>query len=199
MTRVHLLLAVALALPAQVAVGEPLELKLLCADRQSWTIRESTTLQGCLESERSLGAKPIASPRSSIKDIHPKLEIRFKAARAAARTQGITLYIASGYRTLERQAYLFAQAIKKYGSETEAARWVLPPYVSHHPLGLAIDVNYPNDRKGAKWLDRNGSRFGLCRTFDNEWWHFEAPIAPGERCPPRMKDARDLLPAKEVN
>jgi D-alanyl-D-alanine dipeptidase len=26
---------------------------------------------------------------------------------------------------------------------------------------------------GARWLDRHGDEYGLYRTFDNEWWHFE--------------------------
>ncbi|MFN9960374.1 MAG: D-alanyl-D-alanine carboxypeptidase family protein, partial [bacterium] len=65
------------------------------------------------------------------------------------------------------------QAIKKYGSYTKAAKWVAPPEYSHHPLGLAIDVNYPNDQKSAKWLELNGYKFGLCRIFKNEWWHFD--------------------------
>lgn len=192
--RLPLILVILAHLVAPIgATAETLPKDLLCAKQGVWTIRLSNTLDGCRTNERSLGAKAIITPRTPVTGIHPKLEVRFKAARAAASLAGVNLYIASGYRTQARQQYLFEEAIKKYGSETEAARWVLPPYLSHHPLGLAIDVNYPNDPKGAKWLERNGSRFGLCRIFDNEWWHFEAPIAPGGICPPRMKDASELM------
>lgn len=193
MIRLRFVLVVTLLIHPVDAMASSPASDLLCAKKGTWTIRQSTTSDGCLATERSLGAKAIIAPRNPIDGIHPKLEVRFKAARAAAKLAGVNIYIASGYRTLERQTFLFDEAIKRYGSETEAARWVLPPYVSHHPLGLAIDVNYPNDRKGAKWLERNGSRFGLCRIFDNEWWHFEAPIAPGGKCPPRMKDASELI------
>ncbi len=31
----------------------------------------------------------------------------------------------------------------------EAAKWVLPPQFSHHPQGLAIDVNYPDGSQPA--------------------------------------------------
>lgn len=196
MIRLHLLLTAALVGFPFGAQAETVPIELHCVERGTWKIRISNTSDGCLATERSLGAKAITTPRKPVNGIHPRLELRFKAAQAAAKSVGVNLYIASGYRTLERQAFLFEEAVKKYGSETEAARWVLPPYVSNHPLGLAIDVNYPNDRKGAKWLDRNGSRFGLCRTFENEWWHFEAPIAPGQTCPPRMKDARELINKK---
>jgi len=166
---------------------------LLCADAKTFVTRVVDASQGCSDSERSLGRSAITEPKQPVSGLHPKLSLRFKVAKAAAAKSGITLYIASGYRSTERQRYLFDKAIKKYGSETEAAKWVLPPYISHHPLGLAIDVNYPADPKGAKWLERNGWRFGLCRIFDNEWWHFEAPIAPGEKCPPRMANASELL------
>jgi hypothetical protein len=53
------------------------------------------------------------------------------------------------------------------------------------------------DPAGALWLERNGWRFGLCRVYANEWWHFEGVIAPGERCPALAPDARvDLEPAQ---
>jgi hypothetical protein len=26
---------------------------------------------------------------------------------------------------------------------------------------------------GARWLERHGYRYGLRRTVDHEWWHFE--------------------------
>jgi hypothetical protein len=84
---------------------------------------------------------------------------------------------------------LFDREVAIRGSETEAAKWVLPPQFSHHPQGLAIDVNYPGVKAGAYWLETNGSRFGLCRVYDNEWWHFEGVIAPGERCPAMAANA----------
>lgn len=116
-------------------------------------------------------------------DIHPLLRQRFVVASAFARSEGIKLEITSGFRSLERQQFLFAREVARRGSQREAAKWVLPPRDSHHPQGLAIDINYPNDRVAAKWLDINGWRFGLCRVYANEWWHFEAVSAPGEACP----------------
>ena len=115
--------------------------------------------------------------------LHPLLAARFSVAQSFARADGVTLYITSGFRSLDRQEILFQEAVRKYGSETEAAKWVLPPQFSNHPKGLAIDVNYPGDKAGAYWLEMNGSRFGLCRVYANEWWHFEGVIAPGQACP----------------
>ena len=162
---------------------------LSCAKKTNYTIRISNVIKGCEKTEVSLGAGAI--PRSLIRpnQIDKQLMNRFKAAQAAAKKDGQTIYIASGFRTLSRQTTLFAQAIKKYGTAAEASKWVLPPLVSHHPWGVAIDVNYPDDPVGAGWLEINGSKFGLCRVFKNEWWHFEPVIAPGWKCPGLVPDA----------
>ena len=162
---------------------------LSCAKKTNYTIRISNVIKGCEKTEVSLGAGAI--PRSLIRpnQIDKQLMNRFKAAQAAAKKDGQTIYIASGFRTLSRQTTLFAQAIKKYGTAAEASKWVAPPLVSHHPWGVAIDVNYPDDPVGAGWLEINGHKFGLCRIFDNEWWHFEPVIAPGWKCPALVPDA----------
>jgi hypothetical protein len=166
---------------------------LLCADRITLELRATDTAAGCLENERSLGSTPITKAKKDPVALHPKVKLRFDVAQREASKVGVALYIASGFRSIDRQKFLFERAIKKYGTETEAAKWVLPPYISHHPMGLAIDVNYPNDPTGAAWLEKNGWKFGLCRVFDNEWWHFEATTAPGSTCPARLPNALALL------
>ena len=169
---------------------------LTCFEPQSATLRVTTADQ-CFEPLISLGNSALtesATAEGEINSLHPMLQARFDAAQIAAQREGVHLYITSGYRNRDRQAALFADAIKKYGSESAAAKWVLPPQYSHHPHGLAIDVNYPRDRPGALWLDKNGSRFGLCRVYANEWWHFEGVIAPGERCPALAANALVDIP-----
>ena len=162
---------------------------LSCAKKTTYVIRISNVIKGCEKTEYSLGAGAI--PRSLIRPsaIDKQLMYRFKAAQAAAKKDGQVLYIASGFRILSRQKTLFAQAIKKYGSAGEASKWVAPPLVSHHPWGVAIDVNYPDEPVAAGWLEINGAKFGLCRVFENEWWHFEPVIAPGWKCPALVPDA----------
>jgi D-alanyl-D-alanine carboxypeptidase len=189
---VNLLIALFLTLSQALGVGDGSK-PLLCVDRLTFDLRESVTKTGCLDSERSLGANAITKPKQSPTTLHPKVKLRFEVARRAALTEGVNLYIASGYRTVERQKFLFERAIKRYGSVSEATKWVLPPYLSNHPLGLAIDINYPDDPLGARWLEINGYRYGLCRVFDNEWWHFEASTPPGKSCPPRLKNAGKVL------
>jgi len=162
---------------------------LQCMNKKTLSLRVSNVIKGCEKTEVSLGAGAI--PHSLIRPtaIDKQLMYRFKAAQAAAKKDGQALYIASGFRSLERQKVLFAQAVKKYGSKKVASKWVAPPLISHHPWGVAIDVNYPNEPVGAGWLEVNGSKFGLCRVFENEWWHFEPVIAPGWKCPALVPDA----------
>ena len=162
---------------------------LQCMNKKTFDLRVSNVIKGCEKTEVSLGAGAI--PHSLIRPtaLDKQLTYRFKAAQAAAKKDGQKIYIVSGFRSLERQKVLFAQAVKKYGNEKVASRWVAPPLISHHPWGVAIDVNYPDEPVGAGWLEVNGSKFGLCRVFENEWWHFEPVIAPGWKCPALVPDA----------
>lgn len=118
--------------------------------------------------------------------LDPLLAIAYTLAENQAHTQGVPLSITSGYRTPAEQQQLWDEGIATYGSPDAARRWVLPPAESTHVSGRAIDVG-PID--GARWLEANGNRWGLCRRFDNEWWHFELATIPGMVCPPLRPDA----------
>ena len=175
----------------EIALDSTIPPTLTCFEPVSATLRVTTADQ-CALPLVLLGNSPLTESVTAdgvVVALHPLLQARFDSAQIAASREGVHLYITSGFRDETRQAVLFANAITKYGSETEAAKWVLPPQFSHHPHGLAIDVNYPGDRPGAEWLERNGARFGLCRVYANEWWHFEGVIAPGESCPEMAANA----------
>lgn len=158
---------------------------IICFDvdsRITITLTEST----CPLDFLFLGAGPlteITDVSGGAAELHPLLATRFSVAQSFARADGVELSLTSGFRSLTRQQMLFDREVVIRGSESEAAKWVLPPKSSNHPRGLAIDVNYPNGRAEALWLERNGSRFGLCRVYANEWWHFEGVISPGQACP----------------
>ena len=160
-----------------------------CMNKKTKELRISNVIKGCEKTELSLGAGAISRSLIRPSAVDKQLMYRFKAAQAAAKKDGQIIYIVSGYRTLSRQKTLFANAVRKYGSVAEASKWVAPPLVSHHPWGTAIDVNYPDEPVGAGWLEVHGSKFGLCRVFENEWWHFEPVIAPGWKCPALVPDA----------
>ena len=148
---------------------------------------------GCVVGEdQPLGETEIIEGTKRPKEINPLVLARFLSAQAAAKELGIELSIDSGYRSLEKQNYLYQRAIKTYKSADEAIKWVLPENLSRHPWGLALDVNLNHDKSGASWLEANGATFGLCRVYVNEWWHFEPLTAPGGICPPLLPDASQV-------
>ncbi|KXO87941.1 peptidase M15 [Tsukamurella pulmonis] len=118
--------------------------------------------------------------------LDPALANAYSAAYRSAAASGVVLRITSGARSWSQQQWLWEDGIARYGSPDAARRWVLPPGESTHVTGAAIDVG---PWEGAAWLQANGNRWGLCRTFDNEWWHFERVTAPGGACPPTVPDA----------
>jgi D-alanyl-D-alanine carboxypeptidase len=142
--------------------------------------------------DEALGQSEITEGLERPSDLHPQLLARFHSAQAAAKLEGIELKIDSGYRTIETQNNLYHQAIKEHKTPEEAIKWVLPGDLSRHPWGLALDVNLHHEKSGASWLEANGATFGLCRVYENEWWHFEPLIAPGGICPPLLPDASHL-------
>lgn len=116
-----------------------------------------------------------------LEGLQPKVRASFEAARDAAAAQGVTIEVVSAHRDAATQQQLYDQAIARYGSAAEARKWVLPPGESEHVKGGAIDVA---PWAAAQWLETNGVRFGLCRRYANEWWHFERLAGPkGSRCP----------------
>jgi hypothetical protein len=161
---------------------------LWCFDSEAGSLWRSVVKEGC-GSDESLGAGKISAPLTEVTDLNINVKNRFLAAQSEAKKEGINLVITSGFRTAERQQYLFNRAIQKYGSAREASKWVLPPDKSHHPDGIALDINYPGDPEDTKWLELNGYKYGLCRVYKNEWWHFEPVIAPGETCPALVPNA----------
>jgi D-alanyl-D-alanine carboxypeptidase len=119
---------------------------------------------------------------SSAEGLTSKLRQRLKRATAAAARDGITVRITSGRRSVAKQRKLLNEAIVKYGSRKAAMRWVLPPEYSAHVKGRAVDIG---PRAAMSWMNKNGWRYGICRRYDNEPWHFEALTSPGMKCPAR--------------
>jgi LAS superfamily LD-carboxypeptidase LdcB len=163
-----------------------------CANKESGLIRQiKESNVECSEDEFDLGNDSIDPGDERPGELNSGLMQRFMAVKVAAKISAdLDLEITSGWRSLEYQEELFENSIKKNGSREEAMKWVALPEVSMHPWGLAIDINYvPDGREEANWVERHGYLFGLCRAYENEWWHFEPLAAPGEKCPKMRKDA----------
>ncbi|MEV4074224.1 D,D-peptidase/D,D-carboxypeptidase VanY-N [Nonomuraea fuscirosea] len=110
------------------------------------------------------------------------------AAFTAARTEalwrhGQLIGLTSGYRDPAAQQRLFDEEVRRSGSAASARMLVLPPALSPHVRGLALDVR---PHEGARWLEEHGGRYDLYRVYDNEWWHFEYLPGRGGTPPPRL-------------
>lgn len=117
----------------------------------------------------------------AVSNLQPELLAAVRAAATAAEQDGVRLHVNSGWRSVAYQEALLADAVEKYGSAEEAARWVATPERSEHVSGDAVDLG---PVAGQDWLSRHGAEFGLCQIYGNEPWHFELrPTAPANGCP----------------
>jgi hypothetical protein len=121
-----------------------------------------------------------------VANLDPHLLRALRRAATRAARDGVTFAVESGWRSPAYQEHLLDEAIAKYGSRAEAARWVAAPTTSEHVRGNAVDVA-PSD--AAAWLSEHGARYGLCRVYGNEPWHFELrPRAVEHGCPTPYAD-----------
>jgi D-alanyl-D-alanine carboxypeptidase len=118
--------------------------------------------------------------------LDPALLGALRQAATNAADDGVVFYVDSGWRSPEYQERLLHEAVSKYGSEKEAARWVATPNTSAHVSGDAVDIG-PLD--ATAWLSAHGAKYGLCRIYRNEPWHYELrPEAIDHGCPPMYAD-----------
>jgi LAS superfamily LD-carboxypeptidase LdcB len=109
-----------------------------------------------------------------------------RRAAADAAGDGVAFFVDSGWRSPEYQEQLLREAIAKYGSEEEAARWVATPSTSAHVSGGAVDIGRVD---ATAWLSRHGAGYGLCQIYGNEPWHYELRLDAVDRgCPPKYAD-----------
>lgn len=122
----------------------------------------------------------------AVAKLDPDLLAALRRAASDAAGGGVELFVDSGWRSREYQEQLRRQAVAKYGSETQAARWVATADKSLHVSGDAVDIG-PSD--AAAWLSEHGAAYGLCRIYGNETWHFELrPEAVASGCPVMYAD-----------
>jgi D-alanyl-D-alanine carboxypeptidase len=109
-----------------------------------------------------------------------------RQAATDAADDGVKFVVDSGWRSPEYQERLLREAVQKYGSEAEAARWVATPNTSAHVSGHAVDIG-PSE--AAAWLSAHGAAYGLCQIYGNEPWHYELrPEAIADGCPSMYAD-----------
>ncbi|MDR3360274.1 MAG: M15 family metallopeptidase [Bifidobacteriaceae bacterium] len=126
------------------------------------------------------GSTVFDSQYPGIANLSPALLEALRKAAGQASSDAVVFEVNSGWRSAAYQGWLLGQAVAKYGSEEEAARWVAIPDKSLHVSGQAVDLG----ADAAEWLADHGAGLGLCQVYQNEPWHFELRLeAPAQGCP----------------
>lgn len=109
---------------------------------------------------------------------------------AAAKKEGLSLYVASGFRSYDTQKNMWTRRKNQYGQAFADAGTARPGH-SEHQTGLGFDMcgagngciteDYHNST-GAKWMSKNAYKFGLILRYPKdktnetgyiyESWHF---------------------------
>ena len=143
------------------------------ADRLTADSADAVATQSTVDSHAPSGG-------DDLDGLDPRMRAVVDRARSQAAAADVELRIVSAYRSRSEQQSIWEFSVGKYGSESAAIRWVLPPNLSAHVTGEAIDVI---PRSSATWLEARSAELGLCRRYANEWWHFERTASmPGGRC-----------------
>ena len=120
-----------------------------------------------------------------VANLDPDLLDALQRAANDASGDGVEFIVDSGWRSRAHQERLLQEAVSKYGSEEEAARWVATPDTSPHVSGHAVDLG----SDAARWLSEHGAAYGLCQIYANEPWHYELrPEATDQGCPDMYAD-----------
>jgi len=122
----------------------------------------------------------------AVANLDPDLLAALRRAATDAADHGVEIRVNGGWRSREYQEQLLRDAVSKYGSEKEAARWVATAETSAHVSGNAVDIG---PFAATAWLSEHGAGYGLCQIYRNEPWHYELrPEAVDHGCPPMYAD-----------
>ena len=132
-------------------------------------------------------------------EVDSRIAEDLKKMLADANAQGLSPFICSAYRSVERQESLFDSGFQKrvnsglgyYEAYLKTASVIAVPGTSEHALGLAVDIvsnSYTNLDEGQeeteefKWLSENCHKYGFILRYPNgttditgiiyEPWHF---------------------------
>ena len=173
------IVAIAAALGSQATVPSPSSVSTLVVDRSRDGLGEAS---GAVPDGTTVFDDQVPGVAKLDRDLLGALR---RAATDAA-DDGVVFVVDSGWRSPGYQERLLREAVAKYGSAAEAARWVASPATSAHVSGHAVDIG-PSG--AAAWLSAHGTAYGLCPIYGNEPWHYELrPAAVVDGCPPVYAD-----------
>jgi soluble lytic murein transglycosylase-like protein len=99
--------------------------------------------------------------------MRPDVALAFDRMERAARADGVTLLITSGYRSDAEQAALFRRH--------PDPKWVAPPGKSLHRYGTELDLG---PASAYAWLAANAERFHFVQRYEWEAWHYGYTLNP---------------------
>lgn len=110
---------------------------------------------------------------------------------AAARAEGLSVYLSSSYRSYNEQSWLYDRKVSQYGDPAIAATIVAPPGTSEHQTGLCADITdiyYASKDRSLentalfKWMKAHCHEYGFILRYPDgkqditgiiyEPWHF---------------------------
>ena len=122
----------------------------------------------------------------AVANLDPALLGAVRQAATAAADDEIEIFVNGGWRSPEYQEHLRREAVTKYGSDKQAARWVATADTSPHVSGEAVDIGHSD---ATAWLSEHGAEYGLCQIYGNEPWHYELRLEASDHgCPPMYAD-----------
>ncbi len=113
----------------------------------------------------------------------------WRSLRAAALSEGITLFIVSAFRSIDRQAEIVRRKLDTGIAVTDVLTICAPPGFSEHHTGRAVDLSTPGSQAlevefdqttAYAWLTNHAGEFGyrLSYPITNPWgyqyepWHW---------------------------
>lgn len=151
-------------------------------------LRELHTELGIPDDYGLDGTKPVFDEAVDLVDVGPNLLGRMQRLTvetaaswqemlAAARDDGITLLIVSGFRSVDYQAGLIRKKIDAGQELRDILNVNAAPGYSEHHSGRAIDIATPGSRPLTEefeasaafaWLENNASTFGFSMSYPRE-------------------------------
>lgn len=120
---------------------------------------EITYIEGIL-----IANKTFALPSTYAPGVDPEAKEALNSMFAAAKADGLKLFICSGYRTYAYQASLYNNYVKKDGKE-KADTYSARPGHSEHQTGLAFDLNKVDSSfegtPEANWIAAHAHEYGF--------------------------------------
>lgn len=102
------------------------------------------------------------------KDLLPETKKAYEKMKKAAKEDGVSLWIVSGYRSYDTQKIIYDNYVTANGKE-KADTFSARPGYSEHQTGYVMDLNDATSNfegtKAAKWLDKNAYKYGFIIRF----------------------------------